>query len=75
MLVQILLTLTVKQKANQFTSNTSPAISLASSGHTALPEVVLTVEAWHISLSWPPWSLPLSAGVGRGRVGRTLLLY
>ena len=33
--------------------------------------MVSAVEAWPVSIAWPPWSPLPSAGLGRGQVGCT----
>ena len=65
--LMVLLTVTLKLKVNTFTSYILPTRSLASSGSTAIPEVVSAVEVWLVSLSQPLWSPPPTARVGRGQ--------
>ena len=55
------------------TSNTSPTISLVSSGSTAVPEVVTAVETCTVIPFPPPWFLRPSVEVGTGQAGHTLL--
>ena len=55
---------------DNFTSNISPTNSLASSGSTAIPEVVMTVQECTVIPFPPSWSPPPLAEVRTGQVGR-----